>query len=255
MIENPALARLDAIRHGFLTRRGGASGGIYRSLNCSPGSADRLDNVIENRARATGRLGVPRESLCTLAQVHGSDVVTVDSPWDLTDAPKADAMVTDRPQIALGILTADCAPVLLADAEAGVIGAAHAGWKGACNGVIARTVEAMTALGAEPRRMVGCIGPTIGQKSYEVGPELRTAFIDHNDADGAFFAPSPRPGHWLFDLGALAASRLAAAGVETVKRLNHDTCTEEELFFSYRRSCNRHEPDFGRQLSAIMRTS
>ncbi len=252
MFQGTALSRNEGVSHGFMSRRGGVSEGIYASLNCGPGSSDRLDRVIENRARALIRLGAGKSPLCTVHQVHGRDVVTVDKPWPMNDAPKADAMVTDRPGIVLGILTADCVPVLLADRDARVIGAAHAGWKGARQGVIAATLEAMTALGAETGRVTATVGPAIAQRSYEVGPEVRQAFVGDDPAASTHFAPSGRAGHFLFDLGVLVMSRLRAAGVGTIERLDHDTLAEDELFFSYRRATKTGEPDYGRCLSAIL---
>ena len=246
-LSHPALA------HGFFGRIGGASDGVYASLNCGPGSRDDRAHIEENRRRALAALaeGTPAE-LVTLAQVHSPEVVTVTVPWSMSEAPKADAMVTDRPGIALGVLAADCTPVLLADPAARIIGAAHAGWGGAFGGVIAGVVAAMEQLGADRNAVRAAIGPCIGQESYEVGPEFEARFGAADPTTRRFFVPSPRPNHWRFDLEAYVASRLHDAGVMTVEPLSVDTYTHPEKFFSFRRTTHRNESDYGRQLSAIM---
>ena len=251
MITLDAFDGLDGVRHGFFTRNGGVSDGLYASLNCGYGSGDDPVAVTENRARIAARVGVSPERLVTVYQIHSPMVVTVERPWTPDQAPEADAMVTRQPDLALGILTADCVPVLLADAEAGVIGAAHAGWKGARGGVLAATVEAMTALGAAPARIVAGIGPCIAQRSYEVGPDFPVQFTATIPSDGDFFLPSPRPGHFMFDLSGLVERRLTALGVARVERCANDTRSEEDRFFSYRRSTLNHEPVYGRGLSVI----
>ncbi len=250
-LESPLLAGVGGLAHGFFTRRGGVSTGIYASLNCGPGSEDVPTHVTENRARAAGRLGVGPDALCTLYQVHGADVVTVDESWEAGARPRADALVTKAPGRALGILTADCAPVLLVDPQARVIGAAHAGWRGLAAGVIEATLAAMEKLGARRARICAAVGPCIGQNSYEVGPEVVAAFTDAEPAFAAFFAPGPRPGHALFDLGGLALEMLRRLGVSHLDGLACDTFVQDDLFFSYRRSRARGEPDYGRCLSAI----
>ncbi len=253
MLSLGPLNRLEGVKHCFFTREGGVSSGVFSSLNCGLGSGDALDNVLANRARAAERMEVRPDSLLTLYQVHSADAVTVDKPWSDNDRPRADAMVTDRPGVALGILTADCAPILLADAKARVIGAAHAGWRGALGGVVAATVKAMTALGAEPARIVAGIGPCIAQRSYEVGPEFPPKFTAADPNHDIFFSPSrssegaPK---FLFDLRGYVGSTLVAAGVKQIYDLPHDTCREER-FFSYRRTCLRGEKDYGRGISAI----
>jgi YfiH family protein len=247
-----ALNDLNGLRHGFFTRAGGVSEGIFASLNCGYGGGDAEANVSANRARAMARLGGTVERLVTLRQVHSPTVVTVREPWAPAAAPEADALVTAVPGLALGILTADCVPVLFADAKAGVIGAAHAGWKGAQAGVIANTVRAMVALGAKPSRMVAAIGPCIAQRSYEVGPEFPAPFLAADPMDQDFFAPSIRSGHFRFDLSGLVERRIGAAGVGLVQRCPHDTCTEEDRFFSYRRATLRGETGYGRGLSVIL---
>lgn len=239
------------IAHGFFGRRGGVSKGIYESLNCGPGSKDSRDNVMENRARAIAALS-PAATLVTLYQVHSAEAVTVTTPWPIPDNPKADAMATDRPGIALGILTADCAPILLADPKARVIGAAHAGWNGALSGVVQSVLAAMGRLGAKPERIRAAIGPCISQKAYEVGPEFEARFASADSNNARFFVRSPRAGHWQFDLPAYVAQRLKEAGVVSAEVLDVCTYAREDEFFSYRRTTHRKEPDYGRELSAIM---
>ena len=238
------------IRHGFFTRRGGVSGGIYAGLNVGQGSADAPESVAENRRRVAAHLGVAEPDLATLWQVHSPDVVTVSGPLP-AERPKADALVTDRPGVALGVLTADCGPVLFADADAGVIGAAHAGWKGAFTGVLENTVAAMTKLGARPERIVAVLGPSIGPRNYEVGPEFVARFTEADARNDRYFAASPRDGHAMFDLNAYTLDRLRAAGV-TAGHIDRCTYAHEDLFFSYRRTTHRAEPDYGRQISAIV---
>src|SRR3546814_629755 len=235
----------------FFCRTGGVSEGLFSSLNCGYGSGDEPDKVSENRRRAMAMVDLEGPRLVTAYQVHSPDVVEVRRPWAREDAPKADAMVTRERGLALGILTADCVPVLFAEAEAGVVGAAHAGWKGALTGVLEATVAAMTALGAEPRRIVAGIGPAISQRSYEVGPEFPAPFLEQNARNADFFCPAKRPGHFFCDLKGYVARRLVAAGLTTIQTLPCDTCAEDERFFSYRRACQRQEPDYGRGLSAI----
>jgi len=250
MLTSGPLNSLDGIRHGFFTREGGVSEGLYTSLNCGLGSGDDPARVGENRARVAASLDLPREALVTCYQVHSPDVVTVETPWAPGSGPKVDAMVSRTPGVALGILTADCAPVLFADPNARVIGAAHAGWRGALTGVLAATVKAMTALGAGTDRMVAAIGPCIAQRSYEVGPEFPAPFVAADPANERFFAPAATTGKFFFDLRGFVLSELEKAGLRRVYELPHDTCREER-FFSYRRSCLRGEKDYGRSLSAI----
>ena len=250
MLTLGALNRLDGVRHGFFSREGGVSEGLYASLNCGLGSKDDPARVTENRARVAATLDVAADALVTCYQVHSPDVVTVEKPWAPGEGPHVDAMVSNTPGVALGILTADCAPVLLTDPTARVIGAAHAGWRGALTGVLAATVDAMTKLGAEPGRMAAGIGPCIAQRSYEVGPEFPAPFLAADPANERFFVPAAAAGKFLFDLRGFAHSELTKAGVRRVYELPHDTCREER-FFSYRRACLRGEPDYGRALSAI----
>lgn len=249
-INATSLDQLDGVRHGFFTREGGVSGGIYASLNCGFGSDDRAENVTENRARVAGAIDVAAEALLTVYQIHSPNVVTVTEAWQPDGAPKADAMVTDRPGVALGILAADCAPVLFADPKAGVIGAAHAGWKGAFGGVVEATVAAMQELGADRRRISAAIGPCIAQQSYEVGSEFRDRFIAMTETHDRFFADGERSGHYQFDLPGFVRHRLDLAGIVAVETVARDTYADETLF-SYRRTTHRAEPDYGRNLSVI----
>jgi YfiH family protein len=239
------------IAHGFFGRQGGVSDGIYASLNCGPGSKDSRDAVMENRRRASQAL-FPAARLVTLYQIHSADAVTVEEPWDIPHNPKADAMVTNRSGIALGILTADCAPILLCDPQAHVIGAAHAGWNGAISGVADSVVAAMVRLGAKTERIRAAIGPCIGQGAYEVGPEFVARFRADDPANARFFVPAMRADHWQFDLPAYVTHRLNRAGVESVEDLGVCTYGGEDAFFSYRRTTHRKETDYGRQLSAIL---
>ena len=239
--------------HGFFGRQGGVSEGIYASLNCGPGSNDQRERVLENRKRAIAALA-PGAHLVTMYQVHGAEALTVTAPWDIAQNPKADAMVTDRKGIALGILTADCAPILLADKDAHVIGAAHAGWNGAISGVADSVVAAMVKLGAKRERIRAAIGPCIGQAAYEVGPEFEARFRSADPANARFFVPSERAGHWQFDLPGYVAHRLEQTGV-AAEVVGACTYQREAEFFSYRRTTHRKEPDYGRELSAIVLTN
>jgi YfiH family protein len=250
MLTLDALAQ-PGVRHAFFTREGGVSEGLYASLNCGFGSGDDAAKVAENRARALAMAGMPADSLLTAYQVHSPDVVTVTEPWRREDAPKADGMVTDRVGVTLGILTADCTPVLFADAKAGVIGAAHAGWRGAITGVLEATVEAMEKLGAARHKIAAGIGPCIAQRSYEVGPEFPAPFLAQDPENAAFFRPSARERHHMFDLPGYVARRLKLLGLGWVDRLGNDTCAEADRFFSYRRATLKGEKDYGRDLSAI----
>lgn len=237
--------------HGFFLRTGGVSQGIFASLNCGPGSGDTLEHVAENRARCAQALGVELSHFVTAGQVHGREVVTVTTPWAMDSPPEADALVTSTPGMALGILTADCGPVLLADTEAGVIGAAHAGWKGALGGVTDAVISAMETLGAARTRIAAAIGPCIAQESYEVDAGFRERFLDVRAENDGFFIPSKRADHFRFDLRGYIAHRLKMAEITSVDVLPHDTCADAEQFFSYRRTCLAGDTQFGRQVSAI----
>lgn len=251
MIAAELLRQIPRVRHGFFTRQGGVSEGIYATLNCGYGSGDDKAKVKENRRRALARLELPAECLATTYQIHSPDVAEVREPWPLDARPKADAMVTTRPGVALGISTADCAPLLLADREARVIGAAHAGWKGAIGGVIEAVVAQMVRLGAAPSRIHAAVGPCIAQASYEVGPEFPAPFLAQDPENRRFFVPSRRDGRFMFDLPGYVLSRLRRLGIDASEHVGHDTCAAPDLFFSYRRATLAGEKDYGRGLSVI----
>ncbi|MGB5724778.1 MAG: peptidoglycan editing factor PgeF [Parasphingorhabdus sp.] len=240
---------LDGAVHGFLGRAGGVSEGIYAGLNIGLGSDDDRDAIMENRRLAVEGL-MPGGELVTMHQVHSADIVTVTGPMPLEQRPQADAMVTDQPNLLLGILTADCVPVLFHDPQANVIGAAHAGWKGALAGVTDNVLTAMEALGSDRDNIVCAIGPCIAQASYEVDTAFRARFLAVDAVDDRFFAAG-KPGHFQFDIEAYVAARLQAAGVGKVEKLGLDTYVHEDRYFSYRRSCHRGEADYGRQISLI----
>ena len=246
-----ALLGLPGIVHGFFTRRGGVSDGLYASLNCGLGSDDSRESVLANRARAVATLGLEPDRLATPHQIHSADVAIVDEVWAPGEGPRADAVVTARPGVAVGVGTADCSPVLFADPEAAVVGAAHAGWKGAFTGVLEATVEAMERLGARREAIVAALGPTISKDAYEVGPEFRVRFLEADTANEIFFASADRPDHYMFDLPAYIASRLNAIGLARIEDLRLCTYADPERFFSYRRTTHAREPDYGRLLSAI----
>ena len=251
MIQAQTLAALDGVQHRFFTRRGGVSTGLFSSLNCGYGSADAPDNVRENRRRVAEQFGCGEPDLLTLYQIHSADVLTVaEDRWTSPGAPKADGLVTDRPGVVLGVMAADCAPVLLADGDAGVIGAAHAGWKGALGGVVDTTIAAMEKLGARRERINVVVGPCIGPHSYEVGPEFPAPFLAQDESNTAFFRAASRAGHFMFDLPGYLVHRIARNGV-AVAATGHDTLTATEDFFSYRRNTLSGVRDYGRGLSAI----
>ncbi len=245
-----------AVPHGFFTRLGGVSSGPFASLNCSLSGADAREAVLENRARAARALGAEPDAVLGLTQVHGHDVLTVTEPWPAGAGGRADAMVTDRPGVALGIVTADCAPVLFADTQAGVIGAAHAGWRGAVSGVIEQTLAAMIALGARAEHIAAAVGPCIAQPSYEVGPDLRDAVLSQGSAQAesgaAFFAPGRREDRWQFDLPGYCAMRLRTAGVGSIAVTGVDTLTDDTRFFSHRRRTLAGGGPIGHQISVIV---
>lgn len=244
------IAALDGLPHGFLGREGGVSEGIHAGLNVGLGSDDDRDAVQENRRRAVEAVA-PGHRLVTLHQVHSPDAVAVTAPFPDDARPHADALVTDRPGLLLGILTADCVPVLFADMQAGVVGAAHAGWKGAITGVTDRTIAAMEALGADRARIVTAIGPCIARASYEVDEGFVRRFEEADPANERFFADGRRAGHAQFDIEAYVAHRLAEAGVERVIALGEDTYAQPNRFFSFRRATHKGEPGYGRQISLI----
>ncbi len=242
---------LEGISHAFFTRQGGASGGIYASLNGGQGSNDDPAAVAINRERMAGFMGVPSAHLLSCWQIHSADVVTVTAPWSRDQRPKADGMVTNRPGLCLAIATADCGPVLFADSEARVIGACHSGWKGAFTGILEATLDGMEALGAKRARIHAVLGPTISARAYEVGPEFVARFLDADPAFAMFFTPSPKDGHQMFDLPAFIGHRLRQAEVGSYTNLDRCTYGEPELFYSYRRTTHRNEPDYGRLMAAI----
>ena len=238
---------LAPIRHGFFTRRGGASSGVFRGLNCGRGSSDQTEIVLINRARVAQAMAVTPEYLLGVHQVHSARVATVTGPGD---HGKADALVTDVPGLALSILTADCMPVLLADAEAGVIGAVHAGWRGALEGILEATLDAMEDLGADREETTAIIGPCISQRSYEVGPEFLEAFLAEDSGYQRFFA-NGEGGRYVFDLPGFGLHRLRDAGIGLAEWTHHCTYSDADLFYSYRRSVHAREADYGRLISAI----
>jgi YfiH family protein len=244
---------IPGIAHGFFTREGGVSTGIYASLNCAPGSNDRRDAVMENRHIAlSGLCKNGGGQLVTLHQIHSADAVCVESPWTVDNPPKADAMATCVPGIALGILTADCAPVLLADEQARVIGAAHAGWRGALSGVIDSVVAAMERLGANRARIAAAIGPCISQRNYEVAEDFRAQVLGAEADSERLFAVAERAHHWRFDLESYVSDRLGRAAVGNIVKLSACTYARDSEFFSYRRTTHLEEPDYGRQISVIL---
>jgi YfiH family protein len=245
------LAATPGLRHGFFSREGGVSGGIYAGLNGGLGSKDDPDRVAENRRRMAAALGVEPSRFLSAHQVHSPDVAVAEAPWDTASRPRVDAIVTRVEGLAIGVTAADCGPVLLADPAARVIGAAHAGWKGALTGVLESTVEAMEKLGAARADMVAAIGPLIRQASYEVGPEFVERFIEADADNVRFFLPSSRGGHAMFDLGGFIRMRLQHAGISVIDDLGIDTYADER-FYSYRRSVHRGEPDYGRHVHAIV---
>jgi polyphenol oxidase len=253
-VESNLLA-LTGIRHAFFTREGGVSGGIYESLNGGIGSRDDAAHVGENRARMAASLGVAPDRFLTVYQVHSPTVVVAETPWSHETRPRADAIVTRLHDLAIGVTTADCGPVLFADPMAHVIGAAHAGWRGALTGVIEATLDAMERLDAKRRNIRAAIGPMIRQQSYEVGPDLIERFAAEDRASSRFFALTAREGHAQFDLGGYIATRLERAGVGQIDDLGLCTYADPARFFSYRRTSHRAEADYGRHVNAIMLTA
>jgi polyphenol oxidase len=244
------LAAIPGLRHAFFTREGGVSGEIYESLNGGLGSNDDPANVLENRRRMAEQMGVEPDNFISVHQVHSPDAVVATGPWPDETRPRADAIVTRTEGIAIGVTAADCGPILFADAGARVIGAAHAGWKGALTGVVESTIEAMEKLGADRGGIVAAIGPLIRQHSYEVGGEFVERFIDADGENRSFFIPSVRDGHAMFDLAGFIRMRLENAGVLMIDDIGVDTYSDER-FYSYRRSVHRKEPDYGRHVHAI----
>lgn len=249
-ISAPELTGMPGIRHAFFTRKGGVSKGIFSSLNAGLGSGDDRESVQENRHRMTDHLGVQRSCLATPYQVHSATAVTASRAWT-NDRPQADGVVTNTPGLAIGVVTADCGPVLFADADAGVIGAAHAGWKGALTGILEDTIAKMERLGASRKKITAVLGPSIGQFSYEVGPSFPDSFTEQEPSNACFFSASSKPGHHMFDLPGYIVRRLTEAGVQAAAT-GHCTYALDDAFFSYRRTTHRNESDYGRQMSAIV---
>jgi hypothetical protein len=250
VVRSALLDALPGVRHGFFGRRGGVSTGIYESLNAGPGSSDDPEAVSQNRARIAGALKVAPDHLISLHQIHSADAVIADGPL-IGERPRADGVATRKPGLAVAALAADCAPVLLADPTTRTVAAAHAGWKGALAGVLERTITTMERLGAQRRRIVAAIGPCIAQRSYEVGPEFEARFLADAAQNARFFIPGAGDRR-QFDLKAFCAARLRTAGVSAVDMLPDDTFTGDAAWFSHRRSVKRGEPDYGRNLSAIV---
>jgi polyphenol oxidase len=247
---SPLLSAIPGLRHAFFSREGGVSEGIYASLNGGLGSQDDPANVVENRRRMAEQMGVAPENLLGVHQIHSPDVAVAAGPWQGAARPRADAIVTRTEGIAIGVTAADCGPILFVDPKARVIGAAHAGWKGALTGVVEATIDAMEKLGARRERLRAAIGPCIGRDSYEVGPEFPAPFLKRDEADAAFFRAAPRAGHFLFDLAGYLVRRIGQAGV-AVEATGHDTLAGDADFFSYRRNTLKGVRDYGRGLSAI----
>jgi YfiH family protein len=243
-------AALEGVRHGFLGRRGGVSTGICAGLNVGWGSGDEREAIRENRRRALEAVA-PGSALVTLHQVHSGDALPATAPWPDDGRPRVDGMATDRPGLALGILTADCAPVLFADREAGVVGAAHAGWKGALGGIVEATLRVMESLSADRARIAAAVGPCIARRSYEVDEAFLRRFTEGEPDNERFFSDGERPDRRQFDLEGFVVSRLAAAGLGRIEALGEDTYSQPDRFFSYRRATHRGEPDYGRQVSLI----
>ena len=250
MTASPLLSAIPGLRHAFFSREGGVSGGIYASLNGGLGSGDDPASVAENRGRMAEQMGVDPEHFLSVWQAHSPDAVVVSGPWQGTARPKADAMVTRTEGLAIGVTTADCGPILFVDPNARVIGAAHAGWKGALTGIVESTVDAMEKLGAQRSGIVAAIGPLIRQHSYEVGGEFVERFVEADAENALFFIPSTRNGHAMFDLAGFIRTRLENAGVLMIDDTGIDTYSDER-FYSYRRSVHRQEPDYGRHIHSI----
>lgn len=252
MIVSDLLKEQDNIRHGFFTRQGGVSTGIYESLNCGYGSGDKAGSVRENRMRVAAKLGIEHSNVLTVRQVHSSRAVVADMGRKQGDLPEADAIVTAERGVGIGVLTADCTPVLFCDAAAGVIGAAHAGWRGALNGVIEAVIEEMEGLGARRERICAAIGPAISQSAYEVGKDFRENFLAADKSNAGFFRELSKNGKPHFNLPGYCQMRLTQASIGSIEQMGLCTYGDESLFYSYRRSVHRGEADYGRQISAIV---
>ena len=249
-LTSPLLSAIPGLRHAFFSREGGVSGGIYASLNAGIGSRDDPAHVMENRRRMAEQIGVPPTHFLSVHQIHSADVMVATAPWDAASRPRADAIVTRVEGLAIGASAADCGPILLVDPNARVIGAAHAGWKGALTGILEATVAAMENLGAERNGIIAAIGPLIRQPSYEVGAEFVERFIEADAENALFFIPAARQGHSMFDLAGFIRMRLENAGIPMIDDVGIDTYSDER-FYSYRRSVHRKETDYGRHVHAI----
>ena len=254
MIKVPELEAMQHIAYGFFTREGGVSSGIYKGLNLGLGSNDDRKDVLENRRRVAENLGTTPEQLITPYQIHSARVLSISAPFAEGDDRQADALVTSTPGLAIGILTADCGPILFADPDNNVIGAAHAGWQGALGGILPNTVEAMKKLGADPANITAVMGPMISQQAYEVGPEFGLRFLEQSQGNQRFFAPSANPLRSMFDLPAFIKAQLDQLGLKQVIDLKQCTYADADRFFSYRRTTHNRESDYGRQISTIMLT-
>ena len=250
MLASPLLSSIPGLRHAFFTRHGGVSGGVYESLNGGVGSDDDPANVAENRRRMAEQMGVTPSHFLGVWQIHSPDAVVASGPWESAARPRADALVTRTEGLAIGVTAADCGPILFVDPNARVVGAAHAGWKGALSGILESTVEAMEKLGAERSGIVAAIGPLIRQHSYEVGGEFIERFVEADAENALFFLPSAREGHAMFDLAGFIRMRLENNGVLMIDDIGIDTYSDDR-FYSYRRSVHRKEPDYGRHVHAI----
>ena len=251
MIKAPELTT-PSITHGFFTKNGGVSDGIYSSLNTGLGSQDQRKNVIKNRNRVAIALGISEDNLLTVHQIHSTEVVEVVKCWSTETLPQADGLVTNKPGIALAICTADCGPVLFADLTTGIIGAAHAGWRGAFNGILENTIDKMESLGANRSQIIAVLGPTISANAYEVGAEFVEQFLTQSYTNQIFFKPSIRPSHSMFDLPSYIVARLTSANIGTVSSIKKCTYLQPDRFYSYRRMLHNHEQDYGRLMSAIV---
>jgi len=251
ILQAVSITALPGIRHGFFTRAGGVSQGVYESLNAGLGSQDRPEYVAENRARMAAALAVAPDHLLTAYQIHSPDVVVAERPWTHEERPRADAIVTRARGLAIGVSTADCGPVLLAEPAARIVGAAHAGWRGALSGVLEATIAAIEQLGGNRARIVAALGPMIRQANYEVGADLIVRFQAADPGSERFFAPASRDGRALFDLAGYIAARLHSTGIAGVEDIGLCTYADPGRFFSYRRTTHRGEPDYGRQVNAI----
>ncbi|KZK80572.1 Laccase domain protein YfiH [Pseudovibrio sp. Ad13] len=255
MIKVPELEAMQCLSHGFFTRERGVSSGIYKGLNVGLGSSDVREDVLENRRRVADQLGTTPERMVTPYQIHSAKALSVSAPFAEEDDRRADALVTNTPGLAIGILTADCGPILFADPDNRVIGAAHSGWKGAVDGILPNTVQAMQQLGANPSNITAVMGPMISQQAYEVGPEFVVRFLEQSQDNKRFFVPSQKPLHSMFDLPAFIKAQLDKLGLKDVIDLKLCTYADADRFFSYRRTTHNKEPDYGRQISTIMLTA